>query len=244
MRIGYKEYYNSAETTKVLHVSLLKVICVDPEFLEPPHDLARWQKGDKFDDFTEEYMLRIDALGYKGEINYHSDFLDADYEYTEEYADLISEDMMKTAAEAEGILQQTIWKVTITDCNFSSGTSAEELAGSVPWTLNTGHELLTKIFSAKFSSSFFTKCAILSEIWTNHAGDANLAEFIDYNDAGLPLAHRVNLVEEESQLDDEDRENYEYIEETWVLLCETLGIDKDGDYTTYKDMLVDRKSSS
>ena len=105
-----------------------------------------------------------------------------------------------------------------------------------------GDELFTKILSAKFSSSFFTKCSILSEIWTNHAGDENLAEFIDYNDVGLPLAHRINLVEEESQLDDEDRENYEYVEETWVQLCETLGVDEDGDYTAYKDMLVDRKS--
>jgi hypothetical protein len=61
-------------------------------------------------------------------------------------------------------------------------------------------------------------------------------------DAGVPLAHRINLVEEESQLDDEDRENYEYVEETWVQLCETLGVDEDGDYTAYKDMLVDRKS--
>lgn len=230
MRVGYKEYYNSAASTKVLEVSVLKVFYVFPEFLEPEYP---------------EPPLRIDALGYNGEINYHSDFLYADYEYTEEYADLISEDMKKTVVEAEGILQQTIWKVTIIDCNFDSGTSAEVLAGSVPWTLDTyysffGEELLTKILSAKFSSSFFTKCAILSDIWTNHSEDANLAEFIDYNDVGLPLAHRVNLVEEESQLDDDDRDNYEYIEETWVQLCETLGVDQDGDYNTYKDMIANK----
>jgi hypothetical protein len=232
MQVGYKEYYDSAASTKVFEVSLLKVFYVYPEFLETKYS---------------EPPLRIDALGYNDEINYHSDFLYADYEYTEEYADLISDDMQKTVVEDEGILQQTIWKVTIIDCNFSAGTSAEELAASVPWTMGTyysffGDELFTKILSAKFSSSFFTKCSILSEIWTNHAGDENLAEFIDYNDVGLPLAHRINLVEEESQLDDEDRENYEYVEETWVQLCETLGVDEDGDYTAYKDMLVDRKS--
>jgi hypothetical protein len=124
---GYKEYYDSAASTKVLEVSVLKVFYVYPEFLESEYP---------------EPPLRIDALGYNGEINYHSDFLYADYEYTE------------------------------------------------------------------------------------------------YNDVGLPLAHRVNLVEEESQLDDEDRDNYEYIEETWVQLCETLGVDQDGDYNTYKEMIA------
>jgi hypothetical protein len=94
--------------------------------------------------------------------------------------------------------------------------------------------------TAKFSTSFFTKCAILSEIWTNHSKDANLAEFIDYNDVGLPLAHRVNLVDDENQLDDDDRGNYEYVEETWVQLCETLGVDQDGDYNTYKDMIANK----
>jgi hypothetical protein len=217
MQIGYKEYYNSAASTKVLEVSLLKVFYVYPEFLEPKYP---------------EPPLRIDALGYNGEINYHSDFLYADYEYTEEYADLISEEMKKTVVNAEGILQQTVWKVTIIDCNFDSGTSAEELASSVPWTLDTyysffGEELLTKVLTAKFSTSFFTKCAILSEIWTNHSKDANLAEFIDYND-------------DENQLDDDDRGNYEYVEETWVQLCETLGVDQDGDYNTYKDMIANK----
>jgi hypothetical protein len=247
MRIGYKEYYNSAETTKVLHVSLLKIICVDPEFLEPPHDLARWQKGDKFDEFTNEYLFNIYSDNYGGQatqLYYHTDFLSTSYRYTEEYEHEISEDLKKTALEDDGILLQTVWDITIFDCSFEIGTSAEQLANSVLWQLNRGGDLLTKIFSAKFSSSFFTKCAILSEIWTNHAGDENLAEFIEYNDAGLPLAHSVHIAEKMSDFDEEDFDDFDYIEETWVQLCETLGIDKDGDYTTYKDMLVDRKSSS
>jgi hypothetical protein len=69
MRIPYKDNYVSPDATKVLEVSLLKVFYVYPEFLEPPHDLARWKEGDKFDEFTEEYLLRINALGYHGEIN-------------------------------------------------------------------------------------------------------------------------------------------------------------------------------
>ena len=54
---------------------------------------------------------------------------------------------------------------------------------------------------------------------------------------GLPLAHKVYI---ESELDDEERDNLDYIEQTWEQLCETLGVDKDGDYTTYKEMIASR----
>ena len=243
MRIFYKENYNSADGTKVLEVSLLKVFYVYPEFLEPPHDITKWQRGDKFDEFTEEPKLRIDALGYPGKMkfNYHSDFIDADYRYTEEYGHEISEDIKKTAMEADGILQQTVWDVVIYDCNFEAGTSAEELAGSVPWDMETyssgfGEVLLTKVLSAKFSSSFFTKCAILSDVVTNHSDDESLAEFIEYNDIGLPLTHRAHIAESISDLDEDDQDNLDYIDETWEQLCETLGVDKDGDYTSLSDM--------
>jgi hypothetical protein len=283
MRVFYKENYGSAATTKVLHVSLLKVICVDPEFLEPPLDLARWEKykvemfmrkqylekkrtpediaeecgvsvealnpyiaklqnGEKFDEFTDEYLLRIDALGYQ-EMNFsfHSDFIDTSYRYTEDYGHEISEDLKKVASENEGIMLQTIWDITIFDCNFEAGKSAEELAGSVPWNIDSytsgiGQDLLTKIFSAKFSSSFFTKCAILADVLTNHSSDQSLAEFIENNDIGLPLAQRINLAEEIGDLDEDDQDNLDYIEETWEQLCEILGVDKDGDYTTLSDM--------
>ena len=70
-----------------------------------------------------------------------------------------------------------------------------------------------------------------------HLLDVELAEFIDYNDVGLPLAHKVNIVPNYRH---EESDNLDYIEETWVQLCETLGVDKDGDYTTYKEMIANR----
>ncbi len=243
MRVFYKENYNSADSTKVLQVSLLKVFYVYPEFLEPPHDITKWQRGDKFDEFTEEPKLRIDALGYPGKMkfDYHSDFIDADYKYTEEYGNEISEDLKKVALEDDGIMLQTVWDVVIYDCNFEAGKSAEELAGSVPWFIDSntpgyGQELLTKVLSANFSSSFFTKCAILSDVATNHSSDESLAEFIEYNDIGLPLAQRINIAEEISDLDEEDQDNLDYIDETWDQLCETLGVEEYGDYTSLADM--------
>lgn len=220
---------------KIFQVSMLKVYYVAPEWLEEA-------KGECCDG----YHLRLVPYSYPGQIHigYHTDFLFSDYKYTEEFENEISEDMKNTVLEGEGVLQKTVWEVTV-ECTFPIGTSAEELAKTVTWNLETYHsyfrgDLYTKILSAKFSTCFLTQCAILSEIWTNHADDLELAEFIDYNDIGLPLAQRVNIAEEISDLDEEDIDNFDYIEETWEQLCETLGVDKDGDYTTYKDMIANR----
>ena len=71
---------------------------------------------------------------------------------------------------------------------------------------------------------------------TNHSDDESLAEFIENNDIGLPLAQRVNLAEKMSEFEEEDFDDFDYIDETWDQLCETLGIDKDGDYTSLADM--------
>ena len=289
MRVFYKEDYADAYTTKVLQVSLLKVICVEPEFLEPPHDrarlhgnyaitldlynfaeapmrkkyfedkktpeeiakeygvsvetiqpyIAKLQKGEKFDGFTNEYKLSIYTSSLAGkptQLFYHTDFLSTDYKYTENYEDEISEDLKKVASE-EGILLQTVWDIAILGCSFDIGTTAEELANSVSWELNhRGGDLLTKILSAKFSTHFFTKCAILSDVVTNHSDDESLAEFIEYNDIGLPLAQRVNLAEKMSEFELEDFDDFDYIDETWKQLCETLGVDGYGDYTSLADM--------
>ena len=238
MRVFYKEDYADAYTTKVLQVSLLKVICVEPEFLEPPHDLAMKKQGEKFDDFTNEYVFNVyaDNRGGPKEIYYHSDFLSSSYEYSDDYGHEISEDLKKVASEEKGILLQTVWDIAILGCSFDIGTTAEELANSVSWELNRGGDLLTKILLAKFSTHFFTKCAILSDVVTNHSDDESLAEFIENNDIGLPLAQRVNLAEKMSEFEEEDFDDFDYIDETWDQLCETLGIDKDGDYTSLADM--------
>jgi len=279
--IFLKEGYNSAETTKVLHVSLLKVICVNPEFLKPPHDLAMWEKfkvelfmrkqflekkrtpeniaeecgvsvetiqpyiakllnSEKFDEFTEEYCFSIYTAPKIGQptVFYHTaDYLSAYYEYSDDYGHEISEDLKKAAAEDGGSLVQTVWDICIFECSWEPpGTSAKELANSISWELNVGGDVLTKILSAKFSSSFFTKCAILSDVIINHSDDDSFAELIEYNDIGLPLAQRINLVEKMSDLDEEDIDNLDYIDETWEQLCETLGVDKDGDYISLANM--------
>jgi hypothetical protein len=217
VQIILKDSYTGADTSKVFHVLLLKIICVDPSKPQPG-----------------SYLFPANSRSTN--IYYNSDYLHTSYKVTEEYEHEISEDLRKTALEDDGILLQILWDVFINDCGIDIGTTAEKLAGSLSWELNVGGDLLTKILSAKFSSHFFTKCAILSDVYTNHADDESLSEFIEYNDIGLPLAHSVHVAEKISDFDEEEIDDFDYIEETWEQLCETLGIDKDGDYTSLADM--------
>lgn len=237
MKPNTKEYYKGADRTKALHVSLLKVICEYPksqEVLKPPHDLAMKKKNEKFDECFIIYPLP--NIG-QPQMSYHTDSLSTDYKYSEDYGHEISEDLKKAAAEDGCVLVQTVWDICIFECSLEpAGTSAQELANSMSWELNVGGDVLTKILSAKFSSSFLTKCAILSDVITNHSDDDSFADLIEYNDIGLPLAHRVNLAEEISNLDDEDIDNLDYIDETWEQLCKTLGVDEDGDYISLANM--------
>jgi hypothetical protein len=42
------------------------------------------------------------------------------------------------------------------------------------------------------ATTFSNKVAILNDLWLNHRFDKNLAEFVDYNDLGLPFANSIS----------------------------------------------------
>lgn len=83
------------------------------------------------------------------------------------------------------------------------------------------------------STSFLIKCEILAEVHVESGFNPNLNEFRKYNDIGLPLAYLINqeLVEPKGE------KSLEYIEDTWRMLSESLGIDPNGDYKNAEDYL-------
>ena len=40
-------------------------------------------------------------------------------------------------------------------------------------------------------TTFETKCSILADVWTYYRNDEEFADFIEYNDLGLPLAYCI-----------------------------------------------------
>jgi hypothetical protein len=76
------------------------------------------------------------------------------------------------------------------------------------------------------------KYAILSDLWTQYKTDKDMADFFEYNDLGLPLSFAI-----EQKIVDSTPIAQVYIEETFELLCESLGLDSDDEYESIEEML-------
>lgn len=82
--------------------------------------------------------------------------------------------------------------------------------------------------------NYKTICTILSDLWQNHREDEEFAQFIEYNDLGLPMAYCLaeGLVNEISDT------GKPYILETFNILLAALSVDIDklDDDTTLTDL--------
>lgn len=81
------------------------------------------------------------------------------------------------------------------------------------------------------ATDFSSKSAILAELWMNFRDDANLQDFFEYNDLGLPLAYVIN-----TELAMPTEAGKIYVNETFDLLCAAIGVDPEGEYITLNEM--------
>ena len=72
-------------------------------------------------------------------------------------------------------------------------------------------------------TDFSNKCAILGALYSNYREDPEFRDFAEFNDLGLPLAYLSFEGLCELSTDGE-----RYIEETWILFVESLGIEDTG----------------
>jgi hypothetical protein len=78
---------------------------------------------------------------------------------------------------------------------------------------------------------FNAKCDILSDLWLGYKHNKEYADFFDYNDIGLPLAFALSQkIVEVSVLSET------YINETFDLFCEALGLDSEEEYESLDEM--------
>ena len=80
-------------------------------------------------------------------------------------------------------------------------------------------------------TNFSNKCDILAELWMNYRKDENFEDFIEYNDMGLPLAYFIHTGVV-TPLDDAKK----YVDETFDLLINALGIDPELEFETLNDL--------
>ena len=75
------------------------------------------------------------------------------------------------------------------------------------------------------------KYAILSDLWTQYKTDKDMADFFEYNDLGLPLSFAI-----EQKIVESTPIAQVYIEETFELLVESLGLDPEEEYESLDEM--------
>ena len=80
-------------------------------------------------------------------------------------------------------------------------------------------------------TSFDNKCKILADLWMNYRDDEDFVDFCDYNDIGLPLAYFVA-----SEMAKINEVAEIYINETFDLLCASLGLPLDSVYDSLELM--------
>jgi hypothetical protein len=73
------------------------------------------------------------------------------------------------------------------------------------------------------TTTFENKCVILSDLWLNYRYDKEFADFIEYNDMGLPLAYTLS----EGIVNGTDMST-KFIDETFDLLLSGLEIEDTG----------------
>lgn len=87
--------------------------------------------------------------------------------------------------------------------------------------------------SVSATTPFLTKCQILSELWLDYKGDNNFADFIEYNDLGLPIAYAIaNGIVESKPLAEK------FINESFELLADGLGLVADAEWKDLTQMLT------
>jgi len=83
------------------------------------------------------------------------------------------------------------------------------------------------------TTDFDSKALILGQLWVNFKTDDEWSDFMEYNDLGLPLAFAFaeGIINHTTTLE-------QYINETWDLFIEGLGIQDEG-YARLEDIFVD-----
>ena len=80
-------------------------------------------------------------------------------------------------------------------------------------------------------TTFENKCSILGDLYTSYRDEEDFAEFVEYNDLGLPLAYAYSV--ELIELTDTAKS---MVEETFLLLMGLLGLEEDEGWESFEDM--------
>jgi hypothetical protein len=79
---------------------------------------------------------------------------------------------------------------------------------------------------------FNGKCNVLAELWLDYRDDEEFKDFVEYNDIGLPLSYLIY-----SEIAKPTGIAEQYINETYELLTQAVGVSDTAPYNTLDEML-------
>lgn len=86
--------------------------------------------------------------------------------------------------------------------------------------------------SGTATNRFSNRCEILADLWLGYRQDEEFRDFIEYNDLGLPLAYAfANEIAKETEIAER------YINESYELLAESLGVSDEDEFENLEAML-------
>jgi DNA-binding PucR family transcriptional regulator len=86
--------------------------------------------------------------------------------------------------------------------------------------------------SGTATNHFSNRCEILADLWLGYRQDEEFRDFIEYNDLGLPLAYAfANDIAKETEIAER------YINESYELLAESLGVSDTEEFENLEAML-------
>lgn len=87
------------------------------------------------------------------------------------------------------------------------------------------------------ATEFTNKCLILADLWLNYRDEEEYADYIKYNDLGLPLAYCItnDIIEANDMAE-------RFIDEAWTILLAGLEIEEDTGFDLLDDLLMEGNS--
>ncbi|MGA1048773.1 MAG: hypothetical protein ACO3UU_12255 [Minisyncoccia bacterium] len=86
------------------------------------------------------------------------------------------------------------------------------------------------------ATNFSSVCDILGKLYYQYNNDEGFADFIEYNDIGLPLAYLIS-----EKLCEPTQDGEKYVVETWELFLAAVEVE-DKDFSSLEEIL-DMKSN-
>lgn len=84
----------------------------------------------------------------------------------------------------------------------------------------------------QLSTTSEAKADILGDLWVGYRDKETFTDFIEYSDLALPLAYCIS-----NKIVDATPKAQMFIDESWSLLLEALGVEDEG-FDTFEDLLI------